>query len=82
MAAVIAAGPFVIRAGFGQWPSARYLLSLAAPLAWALARAQLWRSLRRPVSRRQLEEYERWRSETELTSEERAIPLPRELPSD
>jgi hypothetical protein len=75
--AVVGVGlPVVARVLGGSWPQA----GLWLPFVWlGLAGAQSRRPWRRSVPRKELDEYRRWRAETELTEEEKAVQLPGEL---
>jgi hypothetical protein len=76
---VAACLPFLARAVGGSWPPpGTWLL----PLVIGLLGVSLGRTWKRPVSREQLREYERWRSETELSDEERRAGVPEALNLD
>ena len=72
LAVVGLAMPVVARLAGGSWSQAGVWLPL---VAIGLAGVQFGRPWRRPVTRKQLDDYQRWRAETELTEEEQAVPL-------
>jgi len=76
---VSACSPVVARAFDGAWPPPDLWLPA---LIFGLFGASLGRTWRRPVSRGQLREYERWRAETELSDEERQVGVPESLDLD
>src|ERR1035437_8510807 len=79
LAVVAACSPFFVRAVGGAWPPpATWLL----PLILGLLGVSLGQTWRRPVPRKQLREYERWRAETELNDEERRAGVPEALDLD
>jgi hypothetical protein len=79
LAVVAACSPLLARAVGGDWPP---LGTWLLPLVIGLLGVSLGRTWRRPVSREQLREYERWRSETELSDEERQAGVPEALNLD
>ena len=56
----------------GSWPQ---LHTWVPVLALGVAGAQFGRPWRRPVSRQQLDDYRRWRAQTELIEDERNVHL-------
>lgn len=72
LAILAAAAAIAGRIMTGSWPPMEYWVP---PLVLGLFGAQLGRPWRRPVSRTQLEEYEKWRAETELSKDEQAARL-------
>jgi len=79
LAVAAACSPFFARAVGGTWPPpAAWLL----PLTLGLLGVSLGRTWRRPVSRKQLRDYELWRAETDLNDEERRAGVPKALDLD
>jgi hypothetical protein len=76
LALVGVAVPFVGLAVDGSIPSPRLWFPL---LALGVFGAQFGRPWRRPASKTDLDNYRKWRTETELTEEERGVRLPGEL---
>ena len=72
LAVIGAAIPIVGRVAGGSWPQFHVWVPV---LALGVAGAQLRRPWRRPVSRQQLDDYRRWRAQTELSQDERAVSL-------
>lgn len=76
LAVIGAAIPIVGRLVGGSWPQFHIWVPV---LALGVAGAQFGRPWRRPVSRQQLDEYRRWRAQTELNEDERTVSLTGEL---
>ena len=76
LALIGAATPIVGRLVSGSWPSLHVWVPV---LAFGVAGAQFGRPWRRPVSKQELDDYRRWRAETELTEDERMVRLSGEL---
>jgi hypothetical protein len=72
LAIIGAATPIVGRLAGGSWPPFHVWVPV---VLLGVAGAQFGRSWRRPVSRMQLDEYWRWRAQTELNEDERAVQL-------